>query len=599
MLKRTLYFLHRFLLPHIALFGIVILTGFVAASASGLGIPVMVKYVFPVLFDSATESGTPELFTLFPGLTEYPRNTLLIMAALAMPILFAIRGVSQWLNAVMVNVLGIRILEDLRMAVFDRLQELPLSYVDGSRKGDIVSRVVTDTSNVQNVLGKVANDLIKQPLTALSAMGAFIFMLFSHSGSWVFAACMLLLGLAIWPVVEFGRRVAVKSRRAQEAMGDLNSVLQQNLEAQREVRAYGLEEQQIRSFAEATDHYNANVIKQVKYQKALVPIVEVVTALSLSVLLVSARSSNVDLQTFLAIAASLFFCFDSLRRTGIAYNSFNSAQGSLSRLEEVLREPNPMPEPVEPKHFAGPVRGEIELCGVNFFYDEQHPALQEVNLRIPAGQIVGLVGPSGAGKTTFACLIPRFYDPTEGCVKIDGIDIRDLTYHELREQIALVGQQALLFAGSIRDNIALGKTGATQAEIEHAADAARVSVFLDGEKTLDTELGQGGTGLSGGQRQRVAIARAFVKDAPILILDEATASLDAESEHEIQEQLDSLAKGRTTLIVAHRFSTIRNAHRILVFDRGRIIADGPHEVLYAQCPLYRELYDRQGMENRD
>ena len=596
MLKRTLYFLHRFLLPHIALFGIVILTGFVAASASGLGIPVMVKYVFPVLFDSATESGTPELFTLFPGLTEYPRNTLLIMAALAMPILFAIRGVSQWLNAVMVNVLGIRILEDLRMAVFDRLQELPLSYVDGSRKGDIVSRVVTDTSNVQNVLGKVANDLIKQPLTALSAMAAFIFMLFSYSGSWVFATCILLLGLAIWPVVEFGRRVAVKSRRAQEAMGDLNSVLQQNLEAQREVRAYAMEEQQIRSFAEATDTYNSNVIKQVKYQKALVPIVEVVTALSLSVLLVSARSSNVDLQTFLAIAASLFFCFDSLRRTGIAYNSFNAAQGSLSRLEEVLREPNPMPEPAEPKHFPGPVRGEIELCGVNFRYDENHPALQDVNLRIPAGQIVGLVGPSGAGKTTFASLIPRFYDPTEGCVKIDGIDIRDLTYRELRDQIALVGQQALLFAGSIRDNIALGKTDATPEEIESAAEAARVSVFLDGDKTLDTELGQGGTGLSGGQRQRVAIARAFVKNAPILILDEATASLDAESEREIQEQLDSLAQGRTTLIVAHRFSTIRNAHRILVFDRGRIVADGPHEQLYAECPLYKELYDRQGMD---
>ena len=181
-------------------------------------------------------------------------------------------------------------------------------------------------------------------------------------------------------------------------------------------------------------------------------------------------------------------------------------------------------------------------------------------------------------------------------MKIDGIDIRDLTYRELRDQIALVGQQALLFAGSIRDNIALGKTDATPEEIESAAEAARVSVFLDGDKTLDTELGQGGTGLSGGQRQRVAIARAFVKNAPILILDEATASLDAESEREIQEQLDSLAQGRTTLIVAHRFSTIRNAHRILVFDRGRIVADGPHEQLYAECPLYKELYDRQGMD---
>ena len=210
---------------------------------------------------------------------------------------------------------------------------------------------------------------------------------------------------------------------------------------------------------------------------------------------------------------------------------------------------------------------------------------------------VALDGPSGAGKTTFATLIPRFYEVTKGSVEIDGVDVRDLRTHDLREQLALVGQQALLFAGTIRENIALGRLDASEEEILAAADSAAVSKFLTTQpQGIDTKLAQGGEGLSGGQRQRVAIARAFVKDAPILILDEATASLDAESEREIQEELDKLAQGRTTLIVAHRFSTIRNAHRILVFDGGYIVGDGSHEELYATCPLYKELYDRQGIQ---
>lgn len=300
---------------------------------------------------------------------------------------------------------------------------------------------------------------------------------------------------------------------------------------------------------------------------------------------------------FIAIAGALFFAFDSMKRAGTAWNRFNEAQGSIKRLTEVLYEPNGIPEPETPRKFEQPVRGEIRFREVSFGYDPEKPVLRDVNLTIPPGQIVGLVGPSGAGKTTFAALIPRFYEVTKGSVEVDGIDIRDLRTHDLREQLSLVGQQALLFSGTIRENIALGRQDATEEQIMAAADAAAVSKFLDSQpKGIDTKLGQGGSGLSGGQRQRVAIARAFVKDAPILILDEATASLDAESEREIQEELDKLAQGRTTLIVAHRFSTIRNAHRILVFDGGRIVGDGTHDELYATCALYKELYDRQGIQ---
>ena len=597
-MKKLSYFLKRFLMPHIFLFIIVLGTGVLAASASGLGVPLLVKYVFPVVF---REDGgaTPELLAIFPSLQELSPNVLLMLACAALPAIFIVRGVSVWANAVLVNVLGIRILETLRMAVFNRVQELPVAFMEERQKGDIISRVVADTQNVQNILSSIANDLVKQPITCMCALAAFIWLLVQSGQGILFLVNLAFIGLAAWPIVVFGRRISQKALRAQEGLGALNTSIQQNLETQREVRAYALEEREIRDFRVVSDGYCNNYVKLVKYQKALIPVMEIVTSLALAFLLVRGKQLGMSLTDFIAMAGALFFAFDSMKRAGNAFNRFNEAQGGLTRLSEVLEEPNTIPEPENPVKLEQPVRGDITFRNVSFAYNEESgPALRNINVHIPAGQIVGLVGPSGAGKTTFASLIPRFYEVSSGSVELDGIDIRSIAQHDLREELSLVGQQALLFTGTIRDNIRLGKLNATDEEIKEAADAAAVSKFLDSQsKGLDTKLGQGGSGLSGGQRQRVAIARAFVKNAPVLILDEATASLDAESEREIQESLDELAKGRTTLIVAHRFSTIRNADRILVFEGGRIVGDGPHEVLYTTCPLYKELYDRQGIQS--
>lgn len=595
-MKNLVYFLKRFLMPHLGMFVLVLCTGFVAAAASGAGVPFMVKYVLPVVFRN--ESGaTPELLTLFPTLETLSPETLLLLACASMPAIFLVRGVAMWGNAVLVNVLGIRILETLRMQVFSRVQELPIAFMESRKKGDVISRILTDTANVQNILTSVSNDLIKQPITALCAISAFVFLLVTSGHGILFLVNVLFIALAAWPIIEFGRRISQKSQRAQQGLGELNSAVQQNLENQREVRAYAMEERQIEDFAQVSARLRTNLVKLVKYQKALIPVMEVVTALAMAFLLVRGRLYGLQLTDFMAIAAALFFAFDSMKRAGTAWNRFNEAQGAIKRLAEVLLEPDSIPEPENPKAFEAPVRGEIRFRNVTFGYEPDKPVLRGVDLTIPAGQIVGLVGPSGSGKTTFASLIPRFYEVSQGAVEVDGIDVRELRSHDLREQLSLVGQQALLFAGTIRENIRLGRLDASDEEITAAADSAAVSKFLESQpQGIDTELGQGGAGLSGGQRQRVAIARAFVKDAPILILDEATASLDAESEREIQEELDKLAQGRTTLIVAHRFSTIRNAHRILVFDYGRIVGDGTHEELYANCSLYKELYDRQGIE---
>ncbi len=594
MLKRVFYFIHRFIWPHRWLFVLVLCTGLITAATSGMGIPLMVKFVFPLVFSG---NEPPEAFQYIPSLATLDHSTLLMLACGFIPLMFFVRGFSLWLNSVLVSLLGLKVLETLRMDVFNRVQELPMAFLEARRKGDLISRVVTDTGNVQTILTQVSNDLVKQPFTCACAVTAFIWLLFSKGQGWLFLANIGFIALAAWPIIAFGRRVAEKARRAQTGLGELNSVLQQNLETQREVRAYAMEERQIRDFADASATYCRNSVKLVKYQRALIPVMELTTALALAFLMVRGHACGMTLTDFLAMAAALFFAFDSLKRAGTAFNRFNEAQGSLERLDEVLREPNTMPDPEKPRRLPERVQGDIRFRNVSFAYTEGgQKVLNDVSVHIPAGQIVGLVGPSGAGKTTFASLIPRFYDAASGSVEVDGYNVREVTKHDLRAQMALVGQQALLFTGTIAENIELGRLGATRAEIQSAADAAAVTPFLAKlAQGIDTPLGDGGSGISGGQRQRVAIARAFVKDAPILILDEATASLDAESERDIQQELDTLAQGRTTLIVAHRFSTLRNAHRILVFDHGRIIGDGSHEELYATCPLYKELYDRQGI----
>ncbi len=594
MLKRVIYFIQRFIWPHRWLFLLVLGTAMLTAATSGMGIPLMVKFVFPLVFAGGEE---PEALRYIPALGRLDHGTLLMLSCASIPLMFVLRGVTQWLNAVMVALLGFRVLENLRMEVFNRVQMLPIACIERRTKGDLISRVVTDTGNVQTILTQVSNDLVKQPFTCICAVSIFIWMLFSKGQGWLFVANVAFIALAAWPIISFGRRISDKSRRAQTGLGELNTVLQQNLETQREVRAYAMEERQIAEFEQVSDTFCRNSVKLVKYQRALIPVMEFTTAFALAFLMVRGHACGMTLTDFLAMAAALFFAFDSLKRAGTAFNRFNEAQGGLERLDEVLREPDTMPDPEVPQPLPARVSGDIRFRHVSFAYTEGgQKALRDVDVHIPAGQIVGLVGPSGAGKTTFASLIPRFYEATEGSVELDGIDVRHVRKHDLREQMALVGQQALLFSGTIADNIGLGRQTATREEILKAADAAAVSTFLGAQaKGIDTKLGDGGAGLSGGQRQRVAIARAFVKDAPILILDEATASLDAESERDIQQELDKLACGRTTLIVAHRFSTLRNAHRILVFEHGSIVGDGSHEELYASCPLYKELYDRQGI----
>ncbi|QTN34384.1 ATP-binding cassette domain-containing protein [Akkermansiaceae bacterium] len=329
-------------------------------------------------------------------------------------------------------------------------------------------------------------------------------------------------------------------------------------------------------------------MKVVKYRQLISPSIEVVAAAGFAAALYFGVRAGMTLEGFLALGMALYMSYEPIKKLGNIHSLFQQGKASVDRIEHILHCDDAIANPADPRPCPSPREG-ISFHGVTFAYGE-HPVLHEVSLEIPAGQVVALVGPSGAGKTTFAHLVPRFYDPQQGEIRLDGIPIRDFLKHDLRDRIAVVPQGPSLFLGTLEENIRIGKTEASRAEIEAAAKKAYAHDFIMAQpEGYETQVGERGDLLSGGQRQRIAIARAFLKDAPILILDEATSALDTESEAAVQQALAELVKGRTTLIIAHRFSTIRIADRILVFKEGRIVSDGSHEELRDLDPTYQAM----------
>lgn len=585
----------RYLKPVLKMFIAALIAGAAAAAASGFGFPLMIAKVFPVVFDNTQLP--PEAHDLIAQVVR-PENmhvAVLIVVCSLLPLVFAIRGLGTFLNVYWISIVSMKVLEGIRLDAFSRLQTLPLSFMDRQQRGDLISRLLNDAAAVQGGLVVAANDIIKQPLTLLAALSFLVYQVFVTPHTAIILLNLGLIFLAVWPIRFFGRRVMKKSKLAQAELGNITAAAQENLASQREIRSYGMQEQQVGLFLGLIQRFFKINLRMVKYRHFLVPVLEMVTALGLGILLVRGHAMGMTKSDFMAMSAALFMCYDPLKRLGVTLTNLKSAYASLERINYILEEPDTMPEPSCPVPL-GRAEGKIDYDHVSFSYNGSRKVLDDIDVHIRPGEVVGLVGPSGAGKTTFASLLPRFYDVTSGALFVDGVDVRTAALHDVRKNIAFVSQHPVLFHGTIMENIRMGRQDATDEEVITAARSASADEFIMGmPKGYQTVLGDGGSGLSGGQRQRVAIARAFLKDAPILILDEATASLDAESEAQIQHELDRLVEGRTALIVAHRFSSIRVATRILVFDGGRIVGDGTHEQLYASCPLYRELYDRQSL----
>jgi subfamily B ATP-binding cassette protein MsbA len=549
--------------------------GLISAAASGAGLPFIIQYLVPLVTSD-----------------DKPQGMALILLLSSIPLAFSLRALGGFLNAYYMAYAGMHVLERLRIMVFEKIQQLPLAFFHKNNVGDLMSRVMGDTGQLQTALVKVVNSLVKEPATLVSALGFLVYLTISESEVAFMLIALATVPACVLPIRAIGTRILKKSRQAQQQAGELNNVLNENLSAVREVRAYNLETREINRFSAAVRKLFKLALKTVKYDKMLSPLIELTTAFALCFSLYVAVQRNIQPEVIASILTALYMCYEPIKKLGGVSNTIRKAQASLDRLEYVLHTDDTVPEADNPKPLTA-VTGEIYFNNVTFAYDNE-VALNNVNVKIEPNQAIALVGPSGAGKSTFANLVPRFYDVIEGSVTLDGVDLRELSKADLRSQIALVSQESLLFSETVANNIRLSKPDATLEEVKEAARMAHAHDFIEAfEDGYETLVGERGSRLSGGQRQRIAIARAFLKDAPIIILDEPTSALDAESEHQIQAALEGLSKGRTVLIIAHRFSTIQHADRIFVFDDGAIIADGTHKELYQSNPLYTSLYDKQ------
>jgi subfamily B ATP-binding cassette protein MsbA len=562
--------------------------GLIYALASGAGLPLMTKVVFPVLFDADAAVGKPYEAWLQGLLGSLSRDHLLLVTCLWIPFIFLIRAVAGYANSYLIQYSGLRVLEAIRSDLFVKLQTLPLSFFRNNRSGDLLARLMSDTEILRQVLASASSDLIKQPATLLSAFGVLVYLSIKDHSFFIAMIALASVPVCVTVIRSTGKRLARRARTLQAQGGALTATLTESLQAPLEIRAYNLEKRQIANFRERIRELLKLSMKVVKYRQAISPSIEVVASLGFAAALFAGVRSGMTLEGFMTLGMALYMSYEPIKKLGNIHSLFRQGGAAIERMEFILHQPDSLPDPAAPKAFAKP-RGSIRFEDLTFAYREE-PVLHELNLEIPVGSVVALVGPSGAGKSTFASLIPRFYDPQQGRITIDGTDLREYKKHDLRAHIAVVPQMPSLFSASIAENIRLGRLDAGEDEVIAAARKAHADEFI---RTLphgyQTQVGERGDQLSGGQRQRIAIARAFLRDAPILILDEATSALDAESETMVQQALAELVRGRTTFIIAHRFSTIAIADRILVFEGGRIVADGSHAQLRASSPIYQAM----------
>ena len=549
----------------------------------------MTRVVFPVLFHEKSEITNSYQLWITNLLGSISTDRLLLVTCLWIPFIFLVRAISSYSNAYLINLTGLRVLEAIRVDMFVKLQGLPLSFFKKNRSGDLLARLTNDTEILRQVLVQSSNDLVTQPATLISALSVLVWLSIHDHSFFVAIIALISLPVCVAVIRLAGKRLAARAKALQKQGGDLTATLTESLQSPLEIRAYNLQARQIAHFRKSIrDIVNLN-LKVVKYRQFISPSIEVVAAVCIAIALFFGVRAGLTLSGFVTLALTLYMSYDPIKKLGNIHSLFQQGSSALERMEFILHQPDCLPDPSVPMPCHNPEHS-IRFENISFAYDEE-PVLQQVNVEIAVGQVVALVGPSGAGKTTFANLIPRFYDPQSGNITIDGTDVRKFGKNDLRSHIAVMPQMPALFIGTIMENIRIGRLDATDAEVIEAARKAHADDFI--RNTLadgyQTQVGERGDQLSGGQRQRIAIARAFLRNAPILILDEATSALDSDSEAVVQQELAELVKGRTTFIIAHRFSTISIADRILVFENGRIVADGTHEQLGKSSMIYQSM----------
>lgn len=519
-------------------------------------------------------------------------GTMLNWIAASIIAIFIVRGLFWYGQNYLMSYVGQSVIIDIRAAVFKKLQRLSVSFYDKNKTGTIMSYVTNDVNALQSAMVENTIEMITEGFILIGSVVAMIYLDWRLT---LFTVCTF--PVVLWFMEFFGKKIRKTGGRIQECTADITSVLQESVASARVIKSFVREDYEVDRFdVENRANFRANM-KNAQLMATLTPVVELVAAIGVTMIIwyggnnvINGTITAGSLVAFLTYAVNIS---NPIKRLTRVIGNIQKALAAAQRVFMIIDMPEEIAESRDAKQLPE-VSGKVEFQNVSFAYNDKGNVITDLSFSVKPGEVIAIVGPSGAGKSTIANLLPRFYDVNKGDIKIDGHSVREVTLDSLREQVGIVPQETMLFNGSVYNNILYGRLDATKEEIEAAAKAANAHDFImqltDG---YETKLGDRGVNLSGGQRQRIAIARAILKNPRILILDEATSALDTESERVVQEALDRLMVGRTSFVIAHRLSTVKNADKILVLEKGNLVESGTHDELLALDGLYAHLYKIQ------
>lgn len=534
---------------------------------------------------------------LIDRLTTQPLNAGTIdfitrISAIAL-IVFVARAVMQFIRSYAAHKAGWGVVSDARRLVYQHIQKLSLRFYEDKQTGQLMSRIINDTDLFERMIAHALPDVI---VNGITLVGVTVILLSMNVNLTLLT--LIPIPIIVLALIGYSKLVRPAFKTRQQSLGELNAVLNDSLSGIREVKAFAREEDALDKVDDKIQLVLTKNLRALKLMAIFNPIFDFAAGIGqLLVIYFGARmaiTGSLSIADLVAFFRYLDSFYTPVRNLGNSMEAVQESLAGFERIADILTVSPEIASPEEPHTFTEPIKGVVRFDNVCFYYNQGEEVLTDISLEIPAGSTVALVGPTGVGKTTLVSLIPRFYDVIDGKVSIDGVDVREIELDQLHQSVSMVLQDVFLFHGTVRENILFGKPGATEEEMIRAAEIANATEFIDHMPNgYDTLIGERGVKLSGGQKQRLSIARAVLKDSPILILDEATSSVDTETELLIQQALERLIKGRTTIIIAHRLSTVRNADRIVALEGTRIVEAGTHEELLVKKGLYHKLYTAQ------